>query len=184
MNIDDLKNNWKSLDLADGCRQDADMRELISNVKQGRISTLRDRLCAIRRRMTITCFGCILIMIPYFREATVLAILSILYFIFMGVMHLISYWQIKQINFSLMTVRESIISIGNIMQDQIRKRAIGMALGIPLIIYMLLVFTDIFGEYYIYGCLIGVVIGAVIGLLINRKIVGIIQEMKKQLSED
>lgn len=184
MNIDDLKNNWKSLDIADGCRQDADMRELISNVKQGRITTLRDRLCAIRRRMAITCFLCILIMIPYFREATVLAILSILYFIFMGVLHLISYRQIKQMNFSLMTVRESIISVGNIMQDQIRKRAIGMSLGMPLIIYMLLMFTDIFGEDYIYGCLIGVVIGAVFGLLINRKIVGIIQEMKKQLSED
>lgn len=83
-----------------------------------------------------------------------------------------------------MTVRESIISVGNIMQDQIRKRAIGMSLGMPLIIYMLLMFTDIFGEDYIYGCLIGVVIGAVFGLLINRKIVGIIQEMKKQLSED
>ncbi len=183
MDINDIKNSWNSMNIPPDYRHE-DTRELLSRVERGSVSTLRDRLGLISRNLSLLCITGILIMIPYFHDAPTLAILADCFFAFMGVCHMRNYRKIRNLNFSEMSVRDAIMTVGRIESERIKLRAIGMALGIPLALYMCFTITDLFGDYYLYGCLAGVVIGAVIGLIINHRATSILRKMRSQLSQE
>lgn len=180
MDINDLKNNWNSLNIPPAYNPGGE-EELLSRLERGRISTLRDRLGNISRSLSQICLLGILMMIPYFHESPALAILAIVFFVFMGVLHFRNYRRVSRLNFSEMTVKDAIETVGTIEHNRIRLRAIGMALGLPLVIFMCFTFSEAFGRYYLYGCIAGGVAGLIIGLYINRRAVAIIREMRAQL---
>lgn len=183
MDINDIKNSWNSINIPPDYRPD-DTRELLSRMEQGRVSTLRDRLGLISRNLSLLCFMGLLMMMPYYHDAPTLAILADCFFVFMGVCHLRNYRKIRNLNFSEMSVRDAVLTVGRLESERIKLRAIGMALGIPLAFYMCFTITDLFGDYYLYGCLAGAVIGAVIGLIINYRSNSILREMRSQLSQE
>lgn len=183
MNIDDLKSNWNSLKFPPGYVGE-DAREIVSRVENGRVTTLRDRLGAISRQLSIFCVWGIFIMIPFFRDSPTLAILAICFFIFLGVMHYRAYRRVSSLNFSNMTVKEAIYTVSVIEERRIRLRAVGMTLAFPLTVYMIFTLSSIYGSGILYGCIAGGIIGAILGLLINRRAVSIIREMRSQLNQE
>lgn len=183
MDINDLKNNWNSINIPPDYRN-GDTRELLSRVERGRVSTLRDRLSLISRNLALLCIGGILIMIPYIHDAPTLAVLATCFFAFMGVNHMRNYRRIRNLNFSQMSVREAVMAVGNIESAKVRLRALGMGLGLPLAVYMCFTITDVLGDYYVYSCVAGAAIGAVIGLVINHRSTTILREMRRQLSQE
>lgn len=182
MDIDDLKNNWNSLTIPPDYHPETD--DVISRVEQGRVSTLRDRLGRISRMLSLICVGGVMMMVPYLHESMLMGLLAIGFFVLMGVLHFLSYLKVMRLNFSEMTVRDAILTVGRLERNRVRLRAIGMVLGIPLVVYMCFTFTEVFGEYYLYGCICGGLVGMVIGLLINRRAVNILREMRAQLEQD
>lgn len=183
MNIDDLKSNWNSLNMPPEYGGQA-TRDIVSRVERGGVSTLRDRLSAISSRLSRLCFVSIFFMVPFLHDFPVMTVLADCFFIFMGVMHAIACRRVRSLNFSQMTVRESIYRVGIIERDRVRRRAIGMVLAFPLVVYMIFTFTSVYGEYYLYGCITGGVIGLILGFIINRRAVTIIREMRSQLNAD
>ncbi|MBD5317780.1 MAG: hypothetical protein HDS09_00730 [Bacteroides sp.] len=182
MDINDLKNSWNAMNIPPAYKP-AGEEEILSRVERGRISTLRDRLGNISRSLSQICLLGVLVMVPYFHECPSLAILAIAFFVFMGVTHFRNYRRVSRLNFSEMTVREAMETVGIIERNRLRLRAVGMALGIPLVLFMCFTFSEAFGKYYLYGCIAGGVAGLIIGLYINRKAVAIIREMRAQLNQ-
>ncbi len=183
MNIDELKNNWNSLDFSSTGHLD-DEREICRQVESGRVTTLRDRLGDISLRLSLLCLAALFLMVPYIHEALLMAVLAMGFFIFMAVMHYIMYRRVSRVNFSKMTVKDAIITVSNINRERIRQRAIGMALGIPLVCYMIFTITSIFGHYSIYGCVAGAVIGLIIGLVVNHRATMILRELRQQFEQE
>lgn len=183
MNIDDLKSNWQSLhfppDYGGATGQEAD---IMTRMRAGRVSTLRNRLATISIILTAVCVAGILLMIPYVSATPTLAVLAMAFFVFIGSMHCRNYRRVMRLNFSLMTVREAMTAVCAIESSRLRLRAIGMALGLPLVFYMCFTFTEVYGHYVLYGCLCGAAIGLGFGLWINHRAVTIIREMRRQLS--
>ena len=77
MDIDDLRSKWNSISFPPGYGGVPETSELMSRVRAGRVSTLRDRLASISLALTMLCLMGILVMIPYFAATPTLAILSI-----------------------------------------------------------------------------------------------------------
>ncbi len=180
MNIDELKSNWNSMDVPPAYHGE-NVREILSRVESGRVSTLRDRLSGISRGLMAMCMAGLIIMIPYFSATPTLAFFAVCFFVFLGAMHFRMYKKIRRLNFSQMTVKEAMTAVCIIDRDRMRQRAIGIALAIPLAFSMCLTFWNEYGDYTLYGCIAGAVIGLTIGLTINRRAVAIIREMKQQL---
>lgn len=183
MDIDDLRSKWNSISFPPGYGGVPETSELMSRVRAGRVSTLRDRLASISLALTMLCLMGILVMIPYFAATPTLAILSICFFIFMGSMHFRNYRRVRRLSFSLMSVREALATVCAIETSRVRLKAIGMTLAFPLVMYMCFTFSSVYGSYMLYGCLAGAVIGAALGVIVNRKSMSIIREMRRQLSE-
>lgn len=183
MNIDDLKSNWNSISFPSGYGGVPETAELMSRVRAGRVSTLRDRLASISFALTMLCLMGILVMIPYFAATPTLAILAICFYIFIGGMHFRNYRRVRRLNFSLMSTREALQTVCAIETSRVRLKAVGMTLAFPLVLYMCFTFSSVYGSYMLYGCLAGGVIGAALGLIVNRKSMAIIREMRRQLSD-
>ena len=183
MNIDDLKSNWNSISFPPGYGGVPETAELMSRVRAGRVSTLRDRLASISFALTMLCLMGVLIMVPYFAATPTLAILAICFFIFIGSLHLRNYLRVRRLNFSIMSVREALAAVCAIETSRVRLKAIAMTLAFPLLLYMCSTFSSLYGHLMFYGCLAGGVIGATIGFFINRKSMTIIREMRRQLSD-
>ncbi|MCM1077655.1 MAG: hypothetical protein NC411_09890 [Bacteroides sp.] len=184
MNIDELKNNWNSLKFSPDCHSDGRQSDILSMVERGGLTTLRDRLGNINFRLTVICVVGIMLMIPNFKESVLLGVLSIAFFIFMGLMHFLNYRRVSRLNFSEMTVRDAILAVSDIERSRVRLRAIGMTLGFPLVVFMSITYSESYGEYYLGGCIAGALIGLAFGLLINHRAVTILREMRSQLSQE
>lgn len=182
MNIDNLKSNWNSINFPQDYGGLPDPSELMSRVRAGRVSTLRDRLASISRSLAALCLMGVIIMIPYLGAMPTLAILAIGLFVFLGMMHFRNYHRVRRLNFSLMSVREALTAVCAIETSRVRLRAIGITLAVPLILYMCSTFSSLYGPAMLYGCIGGAVIGLILGLLINWRTVSIIREMRRQLS--
>lgn len=182
MNIDELKNQWKSID-APRESEAANSRELISRVTRGQVSTLRDRYLRISRMLTFVCVGGVLISIPYISASPLLGVLMILYFIILGGMHVNTLFTLKDMRLSDMTLREAMRQVCRLERERIAKRAIGISLAVPLMIYLFMTLRDNYGNNVLAGCVIGAVIGLVIGLLINRRATDILRQMKEELGK-
>ena len=183
MDINDLKNNWHSFNLPPeytGSEPD----EILTRMSNGRVTTLRDRLGRMSRVLAQICLLGLVVMVPYLHQSPTLAILSMAFFVFMGMSHFRNYRRISRLNFSEMSVRESMLTVADIDRDRIRLRTIGMTLGFPLVIYMCFTFTETFGHYYLYGCIAGGIVGMIMGILINRRTSAIIRELRAQLGQE
>ena len=83
MNIDELKSNWNSMDVPPAYHGE-NVREILSRVESGRVSTLRDRLSGISRGLMAMCMAGLIIMIPYFSATPTLAFFAVCFFVFLG----------------------------------------------------------------------------------------------------
>ncbi|MDE6859064.1 MAG: hypothetical protein K2J65_01470 [Duncaniella sp.] len=182
MNIDELKQNWNSMDFTAGGPM-PDVRDLEKRVATSRVSTLRDRIYRLHIRLSIlACLG-IFTMVPFEKGEPWMALCAIAFFIIMMAMHAsLAFWAHK-LDYGRMTVKEALKSVYELEHKRNRNRVIAVVMAIPLLCYMGYTFSN--GEPgLLVGCIAGACLGALIGLMVNHRAVMTLREMKKELGDD
>lgn len=182
MDIEKLKSQWNSIEIPPASGAD-NPREFLSKVTTGRVNTLRDRYLNISRMLIVVCVCGLFISVPYFSATPTLGILMAAYFVFLGVVHAMTFFKVRDLNFSRLTIRQAIERVCIIESDRIRKRTLGIALGVPLVFYLTMTLWDRYGETILYGCIVGIFIGLGIGVVINHRASEILREMRRQLKD-
>ncbi len=182
MDIDKLRSQWNSIEVPPEGKAD-NTRALLDRVATGRVSTLRDRYLSISRALLLVCVSGVLISVPYMSATPMLGVLMTAYFVLLGTIHALTFLKVRDLDFSRMTIREALARVYTLERDRIRKRTIGICLGVPMVVYLTMTLWDRYGEAMLYGCILGAVIGICIGLLINYRASGILREMRAQLQE-
>lgn len=182
MDIDDLRSKWNSIEIPEE-RVGENTRDILSKMKAGKVNTLRDRYSSLSRGLVIVCVGGIFVSIPYLSATPTLGVLMICFFVLLGAIHMQTLWRVRRLRFSDMTIRDAMKEVCLLESNRIRKRTLGISLGLPLVFYMSMTLWDRYGDYVLYGCLAGAILGIATGLIINRRANEILRDMKSQLRD-
>lgn len=178
MNIDDIKSDWRGINIT---YTTADTGDVESRVMGNKVASLGRQLFRINMRLVAVCCLGISLFIPFGQACPALMWLAIGYFVIMAIILLLQARAARKINICEMTVVEAINAVCRLERDRVIKRYIGLCMAIPLLAYMTYILYLAHGPNILYGCLAGAVAGAVIGILINRKATTILRDMKAAL---
>ncbi|MEZ3558426.1 MAG: hypothetical protein K1V86_03045 [Duncaniella sp.] len=180
MDIDELKRQWNAVDIPD-----SGVRAVEREVTSGRGAvTLRDRLMRISHRRALVCLAGALCMIPLVPDHTSMAVKVIIFFIVMGVMHLVQMRNLRALDLSGTTVTEALRGVLRIETLRTVRRVTGIVMGVPLILYIIFTTTSSYGTLMLPVCIAGMLAGCVVALLVNRRASRLLREIKKELGED
>lgn len=180
MDIDNLRDEWKSIDVPP-CGDET--LKVERKVASGHgVRTLRGRLKRISLRLIGGCVAGVLCMIPFAPDHEVLAVAVSAFFIVMGVLHAVQYRMLSGMDPSNATMVDSIRDVCRLESFRRVRRMVGLALMVPLMVYMAMEFTDTYGAYVLPGCIAGLAVGCLAGVTVNRRATKLLREMKRQLA--
>ncbi|MBR6519717.1 MAG: hypothetical protein IKT77_01885 [Paludibacteraceae bacterium] len=185
MNIDELKSQWKSMELRID-RLEKDNKQLLSRISNERMKSVREKLLARYRALIIVCIFSPLWMVLMNNLYHIDIEVSIVYAFFFYVMALANFYMcklIKKVDCSKLTIKDALIAVTKV-EEYLRKfQFLGWILGFPLIIIMFDVFKDMGHPEIIYGACVGLVIGGIIGYFYDRKTRRLIRELRQTLAD-
>ncbi|MBR5550879.1 MAG: hypothetical protein IKV83_03035 [Muribaculaceae bacterium] len=180
MNIDELKSQWKSMELRID-RLEKDNKSLISRISNERMKSVREKLLARYRALIIVCIFSPLWMVLMNNLHHVDIEVPIVYAFFFLVMALANYYMyqlIGKVDCSKLTIKEALIAVTKVEETRQNVKLLGWIFGLPLIIIMFDVFKEMGHPEIIYGACVGLVIGGVVGYLVERKTRRLIRELR------
>lgn len=180
MDIDDLKKRWRTLDVPD-----TDVRAVERKVTSGgRVLTLRDKLMRISRCRVFACLAGALCMFPLAAEHPAMTVMVVIFFAVMGVMHLLQLHNLRTLNPSVATVRETLERVLRIETFRTRRRIIGIIMAVPMSIYIIFTMTNSYGAWMFPACIAGGLTGCAAAVLVKRRSARLLREIKRELAED
>ena len=185
MNIDELKSQWKSMELRID-RLEKDNKNLLSRISNERMKSVREKLLARYRALIIVCIFSPLWMVLMNELYQVDVEVSIVYAFFFLVMALANFYMcklIKKVDCSKLTIKEALIAVTKVEETRQKVKLLGWIFGLPLIIIMFDVFKEMGHPEIIYGACVGLVIGGVVGYLVERKTRRLIRELRQTLAD-
>lgn len=185
MNIDELKSQWKSMELRID-RLEKDNKNLLSRISNERMKSVREKLLARYRALIIVCIFSPLWMVLMNELYQVDVEVSIVYAFFFLVMALANYYMyqlIGKVDCSKLTIKEALIAVTKVEETRQKVKLLGWIFGLPLIIIMFDVFKEMGHPEIIYGACVGLVIGGVVGYLVERKTRRLIRELRQTLAD-
>lgn len=180
MDIDELKKQWNTVDIPDSGVRDVE-REVTSG--RGAV-TLRDRLMRISRRQALVCLAGALCMLPLVSDHTGMAVKVVIFFIVMGIMHLVQMHNLRALDLSGSTVTDALRGVLRIETLRTVRRVTGIVMGVPLTLYVIFTVTSSYGTLMLPICITGMLAGCVVAMLVNRRASRLLREIKKELGED
>lgn len=185
MNIDELKSQWKSMELRID-RLEKDNKSLLSRISNERMKSVREKLLARYRALIIVCIFSPIWMLMMNELYQVDVEVSIVYAFFFLVMALANYYMyrlIGKVDCSTMSIKEALVATTKVEETRQKVKLLGWIFGLPLIIIMFDVFKEMGHPEIIYGACVGLVIGGVVGYLVERKTRRLIRELRQTLAD-
>lgn len=181
MDIYDLKRQWDTLEVPD-----TDILAMEREVSTGSgITTLRDRLMRISRRRAVVCFvGALCLAPPLVPEYLVMAVMIGVFFMVMGVMHIVQLRCLRRLDLADVTVSEVMRRVLRIETFRVRRHIVGVVMAVPLTVYIIFTVTRDYGAVMLPACAVGLLAGCVVALFINTRATRLLNEIKRELGED
>lgn len=185
MNIDELKSQWKSMELRID-RLEKDNKSLLSRISNERMKSVREKLLARYRAIIMVCIFSPLWIVMMDKVWNLDNEILIVYTFFFMVMALANYYMyqlIGKVDCSKLTIKEALIAVTKVEETRQKVKLLGWIFGLPLIIIMFDVFKEMGHPEIIYGACVGLVIGGVVGYLVERKTRRLIRELRQTLAD-
>ena len=185
MNIDELKSQWKSMELRID-RLEKDNKNLLSRISNERMKSVREKLLARYRAIIMVCIFSPLWIVMMDKVWNLDNEILIVYTFFFMVMALANYYMyqlIGKVDCSRMSIKEALVATTKVEETRQKVKLLGWILGLPLIIIMFDVFKEMGHPEIIYGACVGLVIGGVVGYLVERKTRRLIRELRQTLAD-
>ena len=185
MDIDDLKSQWKSMELRIN-QLEKDNKSLEMRITRDHMKGVREKLMARYRAIIMVCIFSPIWMLMMNELYQVDVEVSIVYAFFFLVMALANYYMyqlIGKVDCSRMSIKEALVATTKVEETRQKVKLLGWILGLPLIIIMFDVFKEMGHPEIIYGACVGLVIGGVIGYFIERKTRRLIRELRQTLAD-
>ena len=186
MDIDELKSQWKSMELRIN-QLEKDNKSLEMRITRDRMKGVRGKLMARYRSLIVVCMlspsWVVLMdkMYPHLDNEV-----AIVYTFFFVVMALANYYMcrlIGKVDCSVMSIKEALMAVTKVEETRQRVKLLGWILGVPLVLILFDVFKEIGHPEVIYGGFVGLVIGGVVGYFIERKTRRLIRELRQTLAD-
>lgn len=185
MDIDELKSQWKSMELRID-RLEKDNKNLLSRISNERVKSVREKLLARYRAIIMVCIFSPLWIVMMDKVWNLDNEILIVYTFFFMVMALANYYMyqlIGKVDCSKLTIKEALIAVTKVEETRQKVKLLGWIFGLPLIIIMFDVFKEMGHPEIIYGACVGLVIGGVVGYLVERKTRRLIRELRQTLAD-
>ena len=186
MDIDDLKLQWKSMELRIN-QLEKDNKSLEMRITRDRMKGVRGKLMARYRSLIVVCMlspsWILLIDRMYPHLDNEVAIVYTFFFVVMALANYYMYRLIGKVDCSVMSIKEALVATTKVEETRQKVKLLGWILGLPLILILFDVFNEIGHPEVIYGGFAGIVIGGVIGYFIERKTRRLIRELRQTLAD-
>lgn len=185
MNIDELKRQWKSMELRIG-QLEKDNKQLLSRISGDRMKGVRGKLMARYRAIIMVCIFSPLWIVLMDKTLNLDDEIIIIYTFFFLVMALANYYMYKliaKIDCYKMSIKEALVATTKVEDTRQKVKLLGWILAVPLVIILFRVFSEMGHPEVIYGACGGIVIGGLIGYFVERKTRRLIRELRQTLSD-
>lgn len=185
MDIDELKSQWKSMELHIN-RLEKENKQLLSRISGDRMKGVRGKLMARYRSIIVVCVlspSWIVLMDKIWNLDDEILIIYIFFFVVMALANYYMYRLIGKVDCSVMSIKEALVATAKVEDTRQKVKLLGWILAVPLTIIMFDVFKEIGHPEVIYGACAGGVIGGVVGYFVERKTRRLIRELRQALAD-
>lgn len=185
MDIDELKKQWKSMELRID-QLEKDNKRLLSCISNDKVWGVRKKLQTRYFALIVLCVVSpvwILLMNEMYYIDTEVLIIYTFFFVVMAVVNSYIYNLIGKVDCSSMTIKEALMAITKVEETRRRGQLLGWILAVPLVIILFRVFSEMGHPEVLYGASVGLVIGGIYGYIFDRQTRQLIKELRKTLAD-
>lgn len=185
MDIDELKKQWKSMELRID-QLEKDNKRLLSCISNDKVWGVRKKLQTRYFALIVLCVVSpvwILLMNEMYYIDTEVLIIYTFFFVVMAVVNSYIYNLIGKVDCSSMTIKEALMVITKVEETRRRGQLLGWILAVPLVIILFRVFSEMGHPEVLYGASVGLVIGGIYGYIFDRQTRQLIKELRKTLAD-
>lgn len=185
MDIDELKKQWKSMELRID-QLEKDNKRLLSCISNDKVWGVRKKLQTRYFALIVLCVVSpvwILLMNEMYYIDTEVLIIYTFFFVVMAVVNSYIYNLIGKVDCSSMTIKEALMAITKVEETRRRGQLLGWILAVPLVIILFRVFSEMGHPEVLYGASVGLVIGGIYGYIFERQTRQLIKELRKTLAD-
>ncbi len=185
MDIDELKKQWKSMELRID-QLEKDNKRLLSCISNDKVWGVRKKLQTRYFALIVLCVVSpvwILLMNEMYYIDTEVLIIYTFFFVVMAVVNSYIYNLIGKVDCSSMTIKEALMAITKVEETRRRGQLLGWILAVPLVIILFRVFSEMGHPEVLYGASVGLVIGGIYGYIFDRQTLQLIKELRKTLAD-
>lgn len=186
MNIDELKNSWKNIELR-VANLEEENRRLARKLRDNAAISYRRNLSRRYLMAIIACIVSPFSLIGINEQYPVPMSLTLCYIAFFVVMAFsmgYSLYLLCATDYISMPTKEAMIAVTRLEILRKRHNLIGYALAIPLLAYMFYYFYQCGETNMMIGAIVGLVVGFIIGTCIERKTRRIIRQLRDTLASE
>lgn len=185
MDIDELKSQWKSMELRiDHLKKDN--KQLLSRISGDRMKGVRGKLMARYRSIIMVCVlspSWVVLMDKIWNLDNEILIIYTFFFVVMALANYYMYRLIGKVDCSVMSIKEALVATAKVEDTRQKVKLLGWILAVPLMIIMFDVFEEMGHSEVIYGACAGLIIGGVVGYFVERKTRRLIRELRQTLAD-
>lgn len=185
MDIDELKSQWKSMELRID-HLEKDNKQLLSRISGDRMKGVRGKLMARYRSIIMVCVlspSWVVLMDKIWNLDNEILIIYTFFFVVMALANYYMYRLIGKVDCSVMSIKEALVATAKVEDTRQKVKLLGWILAVPLMIIMFDVFEEMGHPEVIYGACAGLIIGGVVGYFVERKTRRLIRELRQTLAD-
>ena len=185
MDIDELKSQWKSMELRID-HLEKDNKQLLSRISGDRMKRVRGKLMARYRSIIMVCVlspSWVVLMDKIWNLDNEILIIYTFFFVVMALANYYMYRLIGKVDCSVMSIKEALVATAKVEDTRQKVKLLGWILAVPLMIIMFDVFEEMGHPEVIYGACAGLIMGGVVGYFVERKTRRLIRELRQTLAD-
>lgn len=185
MDIDELKSQWKSMELRID-HLEKDNKQLLSRISGDRMKGVRGKLMARYRSIIMVCVlspSWVVLMDKIWNLDNEILIIYTFFFVVMALANYYMYRLIGKVDCSVMSIKEALVATAKVEDTRQKVKLLGWILAVPLMIIMFDVFEEMGHPEVIYGACAGLIMGGVVGYFVERKTRRLIRELRQTLAD-
>lgn len=185
MDIDELKSQWKSMELRID-HLEKDNKQLLSRISGDRMKGVRGKLMARYRSIIMVCVlspSWVVLMDKIWNLDNEILIIYTFFFVVMALANYYMYRLIGKVDCSVMSIKEALVATAKVEDTRQKVKLLGWILAVPLMIIVFDVFEEMGHPEVIYGACAGLIMGGVVGYFVERKTRRLIRELRQTLAD-
>ncbi len=186
MDIDDLKLNWRKMELRMD-RMEAESRRLAQMLRRNKATNTQQRLVNRYKVFTVICMLVpvwFLLMCESLNLSVALSVSYVAFFFVMTATSAYLWRSFSKVEYISLPIKDAIVES---YKNERRVKVcnwIGYITGFPLIVFLMMEITALGIKPMIIGAWTGLVIGGAIGVITRIKMYRLMREMRRSLEEE